>query len=111
MWNPPIGEKGIWFYPVALYYVYNNNKVWSEYMWGFILEDRKNKLLEYSIDELLNVCAPSHRPCVLKHKCIIELIDIFKHKQKVKDSYEVMKLVKRSILNEDIGIYICKNFL
>jgi hypothetical protein len=111
MWNPPIGEKGIWFYPITLYYIYNNHQIWSEYMWRFILQERKNKLLEYNIDELLHICAPSHKMSVLKHKCIIELVDTFNHKQKVKDIYEVMKLVKRSILTEDIGIYICKNFL
>jgi hypothetical protein len=107
MYSPPIGEQGIWFVNPALAYRETSIGIVGEHMWKRMISDRQVKLNLYGINNLLNVCAPSHKVNVYKHKCNIELLQFFKEKAK-NICYEVMKI---AILPYDLGRYICERFI
>ena len=113
MFYPPIGEQGIWFPNPATAYRITSMGVVGKNMWNKIIADRKNKLESYSVEELLKICAPSHKVNVHKYKCNLELEQYFGQKRAklIANRYELVVCFTLANIPNDLARYICEKFI
>lgn len=113
MFNPPIGEEGIWFSNPATAYKVTSLGVSGTRLWNRIIIDRKKKLETYGAEKLLEICAKSHKVNVYKHMCNIELQDFFakKRKDNIEKRYQLVAVFLDANIPIDIARYLCSNFI
>ena len=113
MFNPPIGEQGIWFPNPATVYRITSMGIIGKHIWSRVIEDRKNKIETYGVNELLEICAPSHKVNVRKYKCNLELEQYFEQKRAklIANRYELVVCFTLANIPNDLARYICEKFI
>ena len=113
MSNPPIGEKGVWFSNPAVAYKITSSGLCGKRIWKRIIGDRKKKLETYGVDELLQICAKSHRINVYIHMCNLEIQELFERKRKdnIEKKYQTILLLRVNNIPVDIARYLCTKFI
>lgn len=112
MFNPPIGEQGIWFSNPAAVYRVTSIGIIGKHIWSRVIEDRKNKIEIYGVEELLKICAPSHKVNVYKYICNLELLKFFEEKRAkiMKQCYELLLCFNEMNIPDDVTRYLCEQF-
>lgn len=113
MFISPIAEKGLWFFNPATAYKITSLGICGKRLWNRIIYDRKKKLETYSVDELIQVCAKSHRINVYVHMCNVELQELFERKRKatIEKKYQIVLLFSKVNIPVDIARYLCIKFI
>jgi hypothetical protein len=112
MFAPPIGEQGIWFSNPAAVYRVTSIGIIGKHIWSRVIEDRKNKIEIYGVEELLKICAPSHKVNVYKYICNLELLKFFEEKRAkiMKQCYELLLCFNQMNIPDDVTRYLCEQF-